>query len=382
MPALGARARATERRAGLGQAPGSEAAGERGSASILRNGILGVKLWELDYQLRPELVAQEPAAERDQARLLVLERQTGSLHHSRFYRLAQWLSPGDLVVLNDTQVLPARLRARKETGRAVELLLVRPVEPGARRWLALARGSRALGKGARLRLDGDGAVLTVAGADAGGHLIVDSEEPGTPVEELMRRFGMPALPPYIRRPPERRDYAAYQTVYARRPGSVAAPTAGIHVTEATLAGLAQAGIATAFLALHIGPGTFRPIRSEPVEGHSMEAERYEISPETAGAIEHARRLGGRIVAVGTSTVRALESFAVTGRRIDASSLFITPGFRFRLVDCLVTNFHMPRSTVLALVMAFAGRQQVLAAYGEAMRRRYRLLSYGDAMLLL
>ncbi|MCL5043956.1 MAG: tRNA preQ1(34) S-adenosylmethionine ribosyltransferase-isomerase QueA [Deltaproteobacteria bacterium] len=341
-----------------------------------------MKLWELDYQLRPELVAQEPAAERDQARLLVLERQTGSLHHSRFYRLAQWLSPGDLVVLNDTQVLPARLRARKETGRAVELLLVRPVEPGARRWLALARGSRALGKGARLRLDGDGAVLTVAGADAGGHLIVDSEEPGTPVEELMRRFGMPALPPYIRRPPERRDYAAYQTVYARRPGSVAAPTAGIHVTEATLAGLAQAGIATAFLALHIGPGTFRPIRSEPVEGHSMEAERYEISPETAGAIEHARRLGGRIVAVGTSTVRALESFAVTGRRIDASSLFITPGFRFRLVDCLVTNFHMPRSTVLALVMAFAGRQQVLAAYGEAMRRRYRLLSYGDAMLLL
>jgi S-adenosylmethionine:tRNA ribosyltransferase-isomerase len=339
-----------------------------------------MRLAELDYELPHGLVAQEPLKERDEARLLVVDRRAGAFEHSRFYKLASHLSEGDLIVLNDTRVLPARLFARKDSGGRVELLLVRPAPspPGA--WIAMARTQRPLREGARLSLDGDASLRIVGYARQGRPLVAPDD--GATVEEIIRRYGTLALPDYIRREVQPDDFAAYQTVYASREGAIAAPTAGLHFSERVLRDLADAGIRTAVVTLHIGPGTFAPIRSFDVEGHSMESEWYAIADATVAAIANARRTGGRIVAVGTSTVRALESYAITGDCEGFTGLFIHPGFRFKLVDALITNFHMPRTTVLALVMAFAGRDLILAAYREAVRRRYRFLSYGDAMLIL
>ncbi|MHB8383351.1 MAG: tRNA preQ1(34) S-adenosylmethionine ribosyltransferase-isomerase QueA [Candidatus Binataceae bacterium] len=339
-----------------------------------------MKLSEHDYELPPELIAQEPLAERDQARMLVVSRRAKTFAHSRFYKLAENLREGDLLVLNETRVLPARLYARKESGGRVELLFVRPVENPKGGWIALARAHRGLAAGTRLVLE-DGRGLRVA-AIAAEHRPIIVTDDGAPLEQVLGTAGMLALPHYIRREVGAADLDDYQTVYARTPGAIAAPTAGLHFTDRVFADLAAAGVGVARITLHIGPGTFAPLRTDSVEGHSMEAEWFMIDAAARGAIEHTKRMGGRIVAVGTSSVRALESWAITGEPEGSTGLFIFPGFRFKLVDAMITNFHMPRTTVLALVMALAGRETILDAYAEAIRRRYRLLSYGDAMLIL
>ena len=338
-----------------------------------------MRLSELDYTLPDELIAQHPLERRDEARLMVVDRRSGASAHSRFYKLAGHLHDGDVLVLNNTRVFPARLLARKESGGAIELLLVRPADEPAGAWLALARSRRPLREGTRLCL-ASGKALRVAGYNQSGRLLVRGDDSWT-IDEIVAEAGLTALPHYIRRPPNAADSADYQTVYADKRGAVAAPTAGLHFTAESFRDLTAAGVHSAFLTLHIGPGTFAPVRAAEIEHHTMEAEWFTIPPETIEAINLARRTGGRIVAVGTSSARALESFAITGDGEGFTGLFISPGFRFKLVDAMLTNFHMPRSTVLALVMAFAGRDVILNAYREAVRHRYRFLSYGDAMLI-
>ncbi|MGH7916034.1 MAG: S-adenosylmethionine:tRNA ribosyltransferase-isomerase, partial [Candidatus Binataceae bacterium] len=261
-----------------------------------------------------------------------------------------------------------------------ELLMVRPADAPDGAWLALIRTHRQIREGTRLLLN-DGYALRIAGYQRPGRPVLMSDD-HVPISEIIARVGVPALPHYIRRPPTADDVRDYQTVYAGQNGAVAAPTAGLHFTEELMRELAGAGVRTAFLTLHIGPGTFTPLRTNEVEAHSMEAEWYTMPRETLGALELARRTGGRIVGVGTSSARALESWAITGDVEGFTGLFIHPGFRFKAIDGMVTNFHMPRSTVLALVMALAGRDFLLQAYAEAIRHRYRFLSYGDAMLVL
>ncbi len=342
--------------------------------------VARMRLSELDYELPPELVAQHPAAERDDARLMVVERRAASIEHSRFRKLGRYLREGDLLVLNDTRVFPARLFAHKESGGRLELLMVRPVGDPPGGWVALMRAHHAPKEGDRLATE-SGATLRVVRYDRPGRPVLVSEN-GRPIDELLQAHGRLALPPYIDREPEAEDVTAYQTVYAAQTGAVAAPTAGLHFTPALMDELGAAGIRLVRLTLHIGPGTFAPVRSDEVEAHTMEAEWYAIPPAAREAIELARRTGGRVIAVGTSSVRAIESFAITGDPEGSTGLFIAPGFRFKLVDGMVTNFHMPRSTVLAMVMALAGRDLVLKAYREAIRHRYHFLSYGDAMLIL
>ena len=339
-----------------------------------------MRLSELDYDLPAELIAQHPLKSREQARLLVVNRKLGTYQHSRFYKLNQYLREGDLLVLNDTRVLPARLHARKESGGRVELLFVRPVDdpPGA--WMAVTRAHRALKEGARLRLETGGVLRIVGYAHAGRPLIASDD--GTPIAQMLTASGLLALPPYIRREVGAEDFDDYQTVYARSLGAIAAPTAGLHFTNSLLAELSQQGIRSTRITLHIGPGTFAPLRAPQVEAHSMEAEWFTIPDGARADLDHARRTGGRVVAVGTSSVRALESWAITGEPEGFTGLFIFPGFRFKMVNAMITNFHMPRTTVLALVMALAGPELILEAYREAVRRRYRFLSYGDAMLIL
>ncbi|MGH7948154.1 MAG: tRNA preQ1(34) S-adenosylmethionine ribosyltransferase-isomerase QueA [Candidatus Binataceae bacterium] len=339
-----------------------------------------MRLTELDYELPAELIAQEPLATRDDARMLVVNRRGGAIDHSRFYKLPRHLPEGDLLVLNDTRVIPTRLFARKESGARVELLLVRPVAEPAGGWLALARTHRPFRDDTRLLLDGDGGLRVVGYARPGRPIVVS--ENGASIDQLIQRHGTLALPHYIQRPARESDFADYQTVYAEHAGAIAAPTAGLHFTERSFAELSAVGVRTARVTLHIGPGTFAPLRAPEVESHTMESEWYSIPGAAVAAIEHARRTGGRVIAVGTSSVRALESYAVTGDREGFTGLFISPGFRFKLVDAMLTNFHMARTTVLAMVIAFAGRDLILDAYREAIRRRYRFLSYGDAMLIL
>jgi S-adenosylmethionine:tRNA ribosyltransferase-isomerase len=343
-----------------------------------------MRLSELDYELPADLIAQEPLERRDQARMLVLERKAKSIEHSRFYKLPRHLRTGDLIVLNDTRVLPARLFAKKESSGRVEMLLVRPVEAPregpAGAWIALVRTHRVLKDNTRLIL-GDGHALRVLGYARPGRPIVVSDD-GVAIEQLLELDGTLALPHYIHRTVGAADIDDYQTVYAKRPGAIAAPTAGLHFTDEVFKALAEAGVRTATVTLHIGPGTFAPVRSPEIESHTMEAEWFTIPPATQTAIDHTRRVGGRIITVGTSSTRALESWAITGEADGFTGLFIHPGFRFKLVDAMITNFHMPRTTVLALVMALAGRESIMNAYREAIRHRYRFLSYGDAMLIL
>jgi S-adenosylmethionine:tRNA ribosyltransferase-isomerase len=351
---------------------------EGGPARRLRSTTMRIE--ELDYELPEELIAREPLERREQARMLVVDRRCGTLEHSRFYKLGEYLAEGDLLVLNDTRVITARLFARKESGARVELLMVRPLgePPGA--WLAMVRSHRPLKTGARLVFGGADTVEVVGYARA-GRVIVRGED-GAPIEEIIQRAGALALPHYVRREAGPTDLRDYQTVYAAHDGAIAAPTAGLHFSAELLRALAEAGVRHAFITLHIGPATFAPLRAAEVERHAMEAEWYTMPPGTVDAIAHARRVGGRVVAVGTSSVRALESHAITGDTEGFTGLFIYPGFHFRLADAMITNFHMPRTTVLAMVMAFAGREPILAAYREACRHRYRFLSYGDAMLIL
>jgi S-adenosylmethionine:tRNA ribosyltransferase-isomerase len=338
-----------------------------------------------DYELPEELIAQEPAEPRDSSRLLVLERGGGDLEDRVFSELPALLRPGDCLVVNRSRVIPARLLGVAEAdGKPVELLLLRTLADG--RWEALVQPGRRCRVGARVALAGGAARARIAGEGAAGARIVTIEAP-FPVPELLERHGLPPLPPYIARhaAPKPEDRERYQTVYARDDGSVAAPTAGLHFTPELLERLARRGIALHYLTLHVGPGTFRPLRAARIEEHRMEAEPVEIPEATARAVHEARREGRRIVSVGTTTTRALEWAAGEDGRLrpgaGAADLFIRPGHRFRIVDALVTNFHLPRTTLLALVSAFAGRETILDAYRHAVAARYRFYSYGDAMLI-
>ena len=339
-----------------------------------------------DYPLPPERIAQYPAEQRDASRLLVCGRAAGRREDRVFSDLPDLLGQSDLLVVNDSRVIPARLLGRFEPeGRPVELLFLRALDPSC--WEALARPAKRCRPGAVVVL-GDGEVRARVVAIVGeGRRIVELEG-GESVREILERYGVPPLPPYITRhqKPGQEDWERYQTVYAAREGSVAAPTAGLHFTPALLDRLKARGIAIESLALHVGPGTFRPIRSARVEGHRMESEEVTISPETAGAINAAKADGRRVVAVGTTTCRALEAAADEQGRVRPMSgptdLFIYPGHRFKVIDALLTNFHLPRSSLLLLVCAFAGREFLLDAYRHAVEAEYRFYSYGDAMLIL
>lgn len=343
---------------------------------------------DFDYDLPPDRIAQEPLAERDGSRLLVLDRARGVLHHRRFADLPDLLEPGDLLVLNRSRVFPARLIGRKETGGQAEILLVRNLEePDV--WEALVQPGRRLRAGQAVTIGAPHA-LTVRiesesyGADGRRRVRLDAGEGD--VMDAVRRNGHVPLPPYVARPDRPEDRDRYQTVYAREEGSIAAPTAGLHFTEALLARLAARGVETAEIVLHVGPGTFRPVQTERIEDHRVEAETFTIPAAAADAVERARARRARVVAVGTTTVRTLETVVGDdGHVTPASGLtdcVIVPGFRFRAVDAIITNFHLPRSSLLLLAAAFAGRETLLAAYAEAIRLGYRFYSYGDAMLLL
>ena len=347
-------------------------------------------LADFDYELPPALIAQEPAARRDAARLLRLGREDGAIAHHRFADLRSLLPDDCVLVLNDTRVIPARLRGHKSTGGKVELLLVRRVSDAAQTWRVLCKGAGNQRAGDRVTLAGDlRAEWIVAPADGAGVVrFVSAMGSDADVARLLARHGEAPLPPYIKRPPgpDAADLARYQTVYARAPGAVAAPTAGLHFTPELLAALERDGVTLCFVTLHVGPGTFQPVRTDRVEAHRMAAEAYDIGSAAAQTVNAAKSSGRKVIAVGTTTTRALEAAARHDGRVrpgaDETDLFIYPGFRFRVVDGLLTNFHLPRSTLLLLVSALAGREHVLHAYAEAVRRGYRFYSYGDAMLIL
>lgn len=347
---------------------------------------------DFSYELPPELIAQEPLAERDASRLLVLDRRTGAVTHDHFRNLGAYLRAGDLLVMNDSRVRPARVWATKPSGGRLELLILRPAADGA--WETLVKPGRRAPVGTTFTLTDrvgqtgetpvHGEVLAKA-PDGVARIRVDG-----PLDPALARLGEMPLPPYIHRRLPGAEADRYQTTYARVTGSAAAPTAGLHFTPALLDGLRARGIHTATVTLHVGLDTFRPVTEEDPTAHPMHAEWYTTSAETAAAIVATKRAGGRVVAVGTTSVRVLESVAAEPGGWEAAAergaegwtrLFIRPGYTFRAVDALITNFHLPRSTLLMLVSAFAGRERVLAAYAEAVRERYRFFSFGDACLI-
>ncbi len=333
-----------------------------------------------DYHLPPDRIAQYPAEQRDASRLLELRRGTGELRHRRFSEIAELLHAGDVLVLNDTRVIPARLKGRRERGGGeVELLLLEPM--GGVRWRALARPARRMQEAVVAEF-GDGRLrATVLAVEEDGVRLVELDHEGA-LLPLLDEIGRPPLPPYIRREAEPEDRERYQTIYAHEPGAVAAPTAGLHFTEQVLDALAARGVQLGRLTLHVGLGTFQPVRTDRVEDHRMHAEHYRVSEELADLI-NART--GRLVAVGTTVSRALETAGDREGPIrpgeGRTELFIYPGYRFRAVEAMLTNFHLPRSTLLMMVSAFAGRERILAAYEEAIRAGYRFFSYGDCMFI-
>jgi len=339
---------------------------------------MNLSIDDFDYELPPELIAQHPGETRAGSRLLRVS--AGSISDARFSELPQLLSPGDLLVFNDTKVIKARLFGKKETGGHIEVLIERVLSEHEA--LAQVHAGRAAKPGSMLRLAGGLDVRVLGRVGEFYHLRFPE---GTSVLEQLERHGSVPLPPYITHTPGAGDERRYQTVYARSAGAVAAPTAGLHFDEPLLAALAQRGVEFAYVTLHVGAGTFQPVRTKTLAEHCMHAERYEIPAATAAAIEGTRGQGGRIVAVGTTTVRCLEASAAAHRAPAAGAaetdLFITPGFGFRIVDRLITNFHLPRSTLLVLVSAFAGIEPIRRAYRHAIEQRYRFYSYGDAMLV-
>jgi S-adenosylmethionine:tRNA ribosyltransferase-isomerase len=351
-----------------------------------------LRLADFSFDLPAELIAQEPSPERGQSRLLVVDRATGKLDDRQFRDLPSLLRRGDLLVVNNTRVFAARLLGKRlPGGGAAECLLVQRLEatsPNAEVWEALVHPGQRLKEGSRLEL-GTAPHLVhaeITGRFFHGRRRVRIWTDGPSIEEAVDHAGHMPLPPYIKRPDAPSDRERYQTVYARARGSIAAPTAGLHFTPEILAALAAAGIERAAITLHVGYGTFQPIRVERVEDHRMEPERYELSAEAATAINRARSEGRRVIAVGTTTTRTLEAVADAEGRVEpatgSTDLFIAPGHRFRVVSGLITNFHLPQSSLLLLVCAFAGREHTLAAYRHAVEQRYQFYSYGDATLIL
>jgi S-adenosylmethionine:tRNA ribosyltransferase-isomerase len=378
-------------------APPAPAAPSRGADETpLTSSAL--RLADFDYELPPELVAQEPAARREDARLLVLERAADRRTHAHVRDLADWLAPGDLVVVNDTRVRRARLVALRATGGRVEVLLVERLPGAAPHWRALCRPAAKLRAGEVLQVVGGQAAIVpvererAADGSDGLHWVVALKDSAgddpTDEEALIERVGALPLPPYVRRDggPRPADDERYQTVYAREVGAVAAPTAGLHLSHTLLAAIAARGVERASVTLHVGPGTFRPIESDDVRSHVMHSERYHVPAATRDAIARTRSRGGRVVAVGTTVVRTLTAAhgpdGLPRAGPGATDVFITPGRRVDAIDALLTNFHLPRSTLLVLVAALVGTQRALDLYREAVRERYRFYSYGDAMLVL
>lgn len=340
-----------------------------------------MKLEEFNYDLPERLIAQTPIEKRDESRLLVLDRKTGRLEHRHFYDLPEYLNPGDVLVLNDTRVIPARLYAHKETGAAIEIVLIEQVDMN--RWKALVRPGRKVLPGVRLLFESDRLTAEVEAVVEEGMRLLKFDFEGN-FFEILDEIGNMPLPPYIKEKLE--DKERYQPVYARENGSAAAPTAGLHFTPELLAEIEAKGVKIAKVLLHVGLGTFRPVKVENIEDHKMHAEYYELNEETAELINRARAAGGRVIAVGTTSTRTLETVAAEDGTLHAESgwtrKFIYPGYRYKIVDSLVTNFHLPQSTLLMLISAFATREQIFAAYAEAIKEEYRFFSFGDAMLIL
>lgn len=334
---------------------------------------------DFDYHLPPELIAQALAEPRDSSRLLCLNRKTGALQHARFFNLGEFLQAGDLLVLNETKVFKARLRAHlQDSTRDIEIFLLRPIQDY---WIALAKPGRKLKENTAIRFQ-DGTVVNVIEKRGDRTVVVDFGKSAEEIFAWTDRIGEVPIPPYINPGPRTQDpgrlYSDYQTVYAKHSGSVAAPTAGFHFTTELIEKLKKQGVTFATLTLHVGLGTFRPIKSDKIEDHIMHEEWIDVPDDTRAAIRDTRTRGGRVIAVGTTTVRALESNISQG----FTNIFITPGYEFKAVDGLITNFHLPKSTLIVLVSAFAGREKILRAYAEAIKKKYRFYSFGDAMLII
>jgi S-adenosylmethionine:tRNA ribosyltransferase-isomerase len=338
-----------------------------------------LKTSDFDFDLPSEYIAQEPIEPRDASRLLVLNRKTGAIEHATFQELRKYLSPDDLLVLNETRVIPARLYARKSSGGKVEILLLHKEDPHT--WETLVGGKR-LVSGVRLQVESGPTVEIIKVLDGSRRLVRFDE----PIEPYLDRAGHVPLPPYIHKTladPER-----YQTIFARQPGSAAAPTAGLHFTDELIQELKVFGVRFEKVTLHVGLDTFAPVTEEQPEHHKIHSEWCQVKPEVAEVINNTRRSGGRIIAVGTTSVRTLESaaqYALPGEEVGsfegATRLYILPGYQFKVVDAMITNFHLPRSTLVMLVSAFAGREQILDAYELAKRNKYRFYSFGDAMFI-
>jgi len=340
-----------------------------------------VKTHDFWYALPEELIAQTPLQQRDSSRLMVLDRQTGQVLHRHFYDIIDYLQPGDCLVMNDSRVLPARLLGHRPTGGAIELLLLRDL--GNKKWECLAKPGRKLQEGQQV-IFGDGELTaTVTAVLYDGNRIVEFHYEGIFLEVLERLGKMP-LPPYIKA--ELRDQERYQTVYSKKVGSAAAPTAGLHFTKELLEKIREKGIRTAFVTLHVGLGTFRPVKAEEITEHHMHSELCMMSAETARILNETKTNGGRIICVGTTSCRTLESLVNEDGFFEAKNkwtdIFIYPGYSFKAMQGLITNFHLPESTLMMLVSAFAGRENVLNAYNEAVKERYRFFSFGDAMTIL
>ena len=339
-----------------------------------------MKTHDFWYDLPEELIAQTPLEQRDTSRLCVLDKTTGQVNHKHFYDIIDYLQPGDCLVMNDSRVLPARLLGHRPTGGAVEVLLLRDL--GDKKWECLCKPGRKMQVGNEV-VFGDGELTaTVIAVQDDGNRVVEFHYAGIFLEVLERLGKMP-LPPYIKA--ELQDQERYQTVYSREVGSAAAPTAGLHFTNELLEKIRNKGVNTAFVTLHVGLGTFRPVKAENILEHHMHAELCMISAETAALLNETKRNGGRIICVGTTSCRTLESLVNEDGSFEAKSkwteIFIYPGYTFKAMDGLITNFHLPESTLVMLVSAFAGRENVLNAYHEAVRERYRFFSFGDAMFI-
>jgi S-adenosylmethionine:tRNA ribosyltransferase-isomerase len=340
-------------------------------------------LKDFDYFLPPELIAQEPSPERDAARLMTLERKSGIIGEAGFAELAGLFREGDLLVLNDTRVIPARLNGAKESGGRVELFLVRKLMQPGEVWQCLIRSSKPPKPSTVIRLAGEMAASVERRGEGETWEVSFSPEKG--FEEWLERNGSMPLPPYIKRAAGERDRERYQTVFSREKGAVAAPTAGLHFTGELLQAIGNRGVEIVTLTLHVGLGTFLPVRVDDPRQHRMHREYYRIPEETASAVNRRRNCGGRVIAVGTTTTRALEQAAMEDGTLRAGAgeadIFIYPGYAFKVVDALITNFHLPESTLLMLVSAFAGKELLFRAYAEAVQRRFRFYSYGDAMFI-
>ncbi|RUM42745.1 MAG: tRNA preQ1(34) S-adenosylmethionine ribosyltransferase-isomerase QueA [Desulfurobacterium sp.] len=343
-----------------------------------------MKVSDFDYELPKELIAKFPVEPRDTARLMVLHRDSGKIEHRIFRDIVEYLKEGDVLVLNDTKVIPARLFGKLETGGKVELLLVR--QPFPKVWEVMAKPARKLKEGKRILFDEELEGIVKEYVGEGKRLVEFNVKGNKDFMEKLEEIGHVPLPPYIEREERPEDREKYQTVFAQKPGAVAAPTAGLHFTKELLEKLKNKGVIIKTVTLHVGPGTFKPVKVENVEEHQMDYETYNVPEETAREINRAKEEGRRIVAVGTTVVRTLESSSDEVGRVKAgegsTNLFIYPGYKFKVIDALITNFHLPRSTLLMLVSAFAGRERILNAYRKAVKEGYRFYSYGDAMLIL